>query len=248
MNTNKKNKTSTVQQLKVNPIPTAKTVKNRRKRQRRRQRLGNTNLTVVNPFYQGNAPVSRGYLRPAPRFSSMSPTRSGSEFRVVGCDYIGSVSTVSSSSADNVYRTSPANSSLFPRLEAIASIFGKYAFNGLKFIVIGKAASTQAGDMTSVMSYSTTGSALTETQVKNRVGQVTSKFWENHEMLVDCGKATVPWFPMDSTSSDTSNFGYYHFFTESAGSSVVAVADLFVEYDVEFCEALAAGDPDEPDN
>jgi hypothetical protein len=194
-----------------------------------------------------SAPVSLGYTRPPIEMRSMAPSRRGGEVRIVGCDYVGSIGTNAISTVDNVY---PLNvrSTTFPRLSAIAAVFGKHAFNRLRFYAVGKAASTLAGDMTSVTVYDGTGGGgtLTETQVKNRYRQVTSKFWENHVHEVDCSKASVPWFVSEeasATPSDTTNLGFFHFFTEAA-SSGPQVADLFVCYDVELCEAQASGDTD----
>jgi hypothetical protein len=191
------------------------------------------------------APVSLGYVQPPVGMRSLAPVRPGGEVRFTGCDYIGSVSA-GTTAADNIYSLNPLVAATYPRLQAIATIFGKYAYNRLRFYVIGKAASTQPGDMTSVTVYEEGGSnALTEAQVKNRYGQTTSKFWENHQHMVDPKKATVPWFPMDAfdASSSIGVFGWYHFFTEAVAAAI-PVADIFVEYDIEFCEARAVGDTD----
>lgn len=193
----------------------------------------------------GSAPVSLGYVQPPVGMRSAAPIKPGGEVRMVGCDYVGSVSALVTA-ADNEYSLECSNATTFPRLSAIASIFGKYSYHKLKFYVIGKAASTLPGDMTSVTVYEAGGiGSLTESQVKNRFGQVTSKFWENHLHTVDPKKATVPWFAMDSADASNSIaiFGWYHFFTEAA-AVVTPVADIFVEYDVEFCEAKAVGDTD----
>jgi len=196
----------------------------------------------------GSAPVAYGVVRPDVKFRSASPSRRGSEMRVIGCDYLGSVSTSATTAQDNTYQVAPYELSTFPRLTDIAAVFGKYAFNRLRFYVVGKAASTLAGDMTSAFAYDGLdgGTALTESQIKNRSGQVTSKFWENHVMEIDCSRATVPWFispQVESGSTDTNTFGWYHIFTEATSSGAAAVADVFVEYDVEFCEAKASSDP-----
>lgn len=211
-------------------------------RQAKRQKRTGSDLS--------SAPVSLGYVQPPVGMKSAAPSRPGGEVRFTGCDYIGSLSAGVSSS-DNAYALTPAIAGTFPRLEAVSTIFGKYAWNKLKFYVIGKAASTLAGDMTSVPVYDGTagGGALNESQVKNRSGQVTSKFWENHVMAVDCKKATVPWFNTDSsavvggTYTDVSVFGWYHIFLEAVASAA-AVADVFVEYDIEFCEAKQTSDND----
>jgi len=193
------------------------------------------------------APVSLGYGRPNVSMRSAAPSRAGGEVRIVGCDYIGSI-TADTTATDGYYELNPTNATTFPRLNAMAEVFGKYAFNRLRFYAVGKAASTQPGDMTSVTVYDgrAGGAALSESQVKNRFGQVTSKFWENHVHEVDTRKATVPWFLCQVPSgndSDTTTFGWYHFFTEAVATAS-PVADIFVDYDIEFCEAQAVADPD----
>jgi hypothetical protein len=199
------------------------------------------------PGGQRSAPVAYGYTNPPVGMRSAAPTRPGSEVRFTGCDYLGSVSAITSA-IDNSYALSAYAAGTFPRLTSVASIFEKYAWNKLRFYVVGKAASTLAGDMTSVCVYegdTAGGAQLTESQAKNRFGQVTSKFWENHVMTIDCKKATVPWFTSTQveTNDATSNFGWYHLFTEAVAATT-PVADVFVEYDVEFCDSKAAADVD----
>jgi hypothetical protein len=220
-----------------------KTAKNRRKRQRRslvRRQSTDANLPL-------NAPLSLGTRnRPTPYISSGVPSKPGSEFRVIGCDYIGSVTSSATEFNDNTYDVIPINATTFPRLSAVASVFGKYSYNKLEFIVVGKAASTVPGDMTSVFSYGDSSAGLTEAQLKNRVGQVTSKFWENHYAACDPKKATVPWYINYNNPNPTQCFGFYHLGTESTGSTIgaIPVADIWFCYDVEFCEAVEVGDGD----
>jgi hypothetical protein len=200
----------------------------------------------------GAAPVAYGQTSPAVGMRSDKPTRSGGEVRFLGCDYLGPVSTSTSAYVTTSYQVSPlgtaGNTAAFPRLSAVGSIFGKYAFNRLRYYVVGKAASTLAGDMTSAFVYEggfNPLSVATEVSLKNRYGQATSKFWENHVMEVDCRKATIPWFinaDDETAASDTNTFGYYFIGLEPTSSGVSAVADIFVEYDVEFCEAKAISD------
>jgi hypothetical protein len=223
-----------------------------RPRPRRRARQNNNSDQITstnqmkNQLVSRSAPLSQGYIRPIAKFGTMAPSKPGSEFRVVGCDYVGSVSSSATLGVDNSFPINPLSAVTFPRLSAISTVFGKYSFNKIRFIVVGKAAATVAGDMTSVISYGSLAFALTEAQIKNRVGQVTSKFWENHYMDGDPRKSTVPWFIMSVTESQVDIFGIYHLFTETTGAvvGIVPVADIFVEYDIEYCEALAIGDLD----
>lgn len=193
------------------------------------------------------APNSLAYKSmPNTLFTTKAPSRPGAQARYVGCDYIASVSA-QTTAAVTVYPIDPDNGTTFPRLSAIAGVFGKYIFNSLRVCVVAKAASTLPGTMTSVPIYEGTAAGatgLTLAQARNRESQVTSKFWENHECIIDCNKQNVKWFEMASdVASDTVRFGYYQFLTEAVAATS-AVGDLFIEYDIEFCESRAVGDLD----
>jgi len=193
------------------------------------------------------APNSLAYKSmPDTLFTTKAPSRPGAQARYVGCDYIGPV-FAGTSTGDLVNPIDPDNATTFPRLSSIATVFGKYIFNSLRVCVVGKAASTLGGTMTSVPVYEGVAAgagALTPVQARNRESQVTSKFWENHVCVFDCNKQNVKWFEMASdVASDTVRFGYYHFITEAIAATT-PVADLFIEYDIELCESRAVGDSD----
>jgi hypothetical protein len=213
---------------------------------RRRNRGQNQNRPRGNGADLPFAPNSIAYQSmPTPKIMSDKPTRPGAQVRYIGCDYIGSINTITTAALDNVYTIFPDNTTCFPRLSAMGSVFGKYIFNKLSFHVIGKAASTQSGTMTSVPvyeGYATGANPLTVLQARNRESQVTSKFWENHVMTYDCKKQPVTWFEQ-AGGQDTAVAGYFHFITEQT-AAVIAAADLFVCYDIEFCESKAASDAD----
>jgi len=216
---------------------------NRKQRGKKKNSVGNTPGSSDRSDLR-SAPLSLGYVQPPVGMRSAAPTKPGAEVRFIGCDYVGSVSA-QIAATDNPFSLDPFFAATFPRLNVVAGIFGKYSYNKLRFYVIGKAASTLPGDMTSVTVYNAGGGpVLTEGQVKNRYGQTTSKFWENHLHHVDPKKATVPWYiTSEAGGVDEVIFGFYHFFTEAA-AAITPVADIFVEYDVEFCEARAVGDTD----
>jgi hypothetical protein len=219
---------------------TAQPKRNRNKRRRAGAKQRQVNAGQINSSL---APVATGYIKPEVSFRSMAPITRGAEVRFVGCDYIGSVSTSSSAASDNVYDIIPGDTTTFPRLSNLAAIFAKYRFLGLRFFIVAKAPSTFAGDMTSCMVYEGTNSgSLSEVEVKNRVGSVTGKFWENHLFETDCGKQSLLWLENFNSADNTRVFGYYHLFTE-IGASAIPVADIFVEYDVELCDASSTSGP-----
>jgi len=174
--------------------------------------------------------------------------RKGSACRFQGCDYLG-VLTSSTTTPDIFHQPIyPGSSTVFPRLLSLALIFGKYNFNRLRFSVVGDAPSTLGGAITLTPVYESNGtsSPMSIVDARNREQQETRKFWEDFAMDFDCGKATVPWFILPGEGSGTSDpfVNYYGEIHVVADTTAVAtpVGQLFVEYDVEFCEAIAIGD------
>lgn len=194
------------------------------------------------------APASQGFgSMPNPHFRSMAPTRKGAESRFVGCDYLGSLESSTSATVDSVYAISPIVGGTFPRLSVIGTVYGKYAFNKLKFTVVGTAGSQQSGAMTGCPVYESKnagGTTLSVAQARNREGQRTTSLWQTNTVVYDCAKATLDWFPVLDTSNlqDISIWGEYHNVVDVT-STAISYGDLFVEYDIEFCEGQEAGDP-----
>lgn len=186
-------------------------------------------------------------LRPSTYFRSAEPLRKGSSVRFQGCDYINVLTT--STTTPDVYHQpiEPGNSAVFPRLVSLSLIFGKYNFNRLRFSIVGDAPSTLGGAITLAPVYESNGTsaAMSIVDARNREQQETRKFWEDFSMDFDCGKATVPWFvmPGEAGTSDptTYYFGEIHAVADTTAAAT-PVSQLFVEYDVEFCEAIAIGD------
>jgi len=141
----------------------------------------------------------------------------------------------------------PDSTSTFPRLSSIASVFRKYAFNKLRVVAVGVTSSTQAGAMTGAPTYESPtdgATAITIAEARNREGQDTTKLWEVNVVEFDTRKASVPWYTVITTGNDAdiSFFGEYHNVVDMT-SAALAYADLFIEYDVEFCEGASQADP-----
>ncbi len=200
-------------------------------------RNGNVNLLMR------QAPVSEPYIAPEPGFKSLPPLTKGASVRYVGCDYIGSDSSSSSAaSTGSLYGLAALNSTTFPRLSNIADTFLKYRYNRLRFHMIGKSASTQAG--TGAWASFVTDAAVTsitvntEAIIKNAQGALVMKGWESgfHDVLVDIGGQK--WY---NTDQDTAEFTYgalAHYIPQTTASGDLSW-DVYVEYDVEFGEAVS---------
>lgn len=226
--------------------PTKPKAKSKRSRPARQANPPMPKAMRGQPLVAAQPRMSR--LRATPYFGTKAPTRKGATARYVGCDYIGVLTA--STSVNDIFKSavSPGNTTLFPRLSAMAPIFQKYAFNKLRAYIVGDASSTQGGAITAVPCYESSGtpSSLTVAQARNREQQETRKFWEDFTMDFDCGKATVPWFiaaGAAGASGVVAYFGELHIVADLVATAV-AVGQLYIEYDVEFAEAVVAGDPE----
>jgi len=136
------------------------------------------------------------------------------------------------------------NATTFPRLAAISAVFEQFAFNRLSFKMVGDAAATQAGSYTGVVVYNHSDAGMTGAQIRNEEKSVTRKFWDDGETAADTKRAQIPWFStIGGEGGVSTTFGDFHLFTEGTASAV-PVVNLFVCYDVEFCQGQASGSPD----
>lgn len=192
-----------------------------------------------------SAPVALSYDQPKIGFKTAAPTRKGASARVVGIDYVGPYATnaVANTYGDYVFEVYPNNSTLFTRLGTIALAYELFAFNKCRLRAVGVAASTLPGSMTVAPDMYPNGSGFTAAGIRNQEGQVTKKFWETAACDYDCSRATRPWFLVDpsGTASDTdSKLGDFHLGLDGTATPSTVVCDLFVEYDIEFAQCVAA--------
>lgn len=191
---------------------------------------------------RNDMPALRDYRRPSVFMRSDKPKRKGASVRIIGCDYVGPVSSVMGTAADNVFVIQASLATTFPRLSAIADVFELYNFNKLSFHCVGIPGFDQPGAYTQSIDYESAGSAFTATQIRNQEGQVTEKFPNNSVVEANCDRAVAPWFTTDGVGS-TAPFGDYHLLTDATTTAIPAV-DLFVCYDCEFAQGQAVGTPE----
>ncbi len=191
-----------------------------------------------------NAPVALSQYQPLVGFRTAAPVTKGASARYTGCDFLGTISSGASGVAnDNVYLVTPKNSTTFPRLSSVAAAFELYKFLKVRAIAVGKQASTIAGSHTLAPDLYPDGDAFTAAEVRNEEQQQTKKFWETCVMDFPCARGTRTWFLTDNAGTadpPDAKLGELHYYTDATGVTQVVVADLFIEYDVEFAQAQIA--------
>jgi len=191
---------------------------------------------------------SYGSTRPNTGMRSAAPTRKGAEARIIGCDFI-TQQAAQIAFSETVYQMDPWNAGSFPRLEAISKNYGKAIFNKLKIICVGTLPTTQGGCVTMAPVYEGSVDALTSIQARNRADQNTYRFWETADMVFNCAKFAYNWYTDNATIVDAFDLEFpcsAHVQTDGIGY-VAGAIDLFVEYDIEFCEASLNTDNASPD-
>jgi hypothetical protein len=191
-----------------------------------------------------NAPVALSQYQPKVGFKSAAPVTKGASARITGCDYVGALSSTGGAFSDQAFRVTPLNNGLFTRLWAMATVFELYKFLKIRPILVGKAASSQAGSMTLAPDLYPDSDAFTAAEMRNEEGQSTTKTWEVCAMDYPCARGTRVWFLTDNANTANatdSDLGELHVGCDSLGAGAVVFADLFIEYDIEFAQAQVSG-------
>ena len=198
-------------------------------------------IMICDP-YEPFAPVATATARPQVGMRSVPPSRDATA-RFEGVDYIDSIDSSSSNATIGLYQDIRAlNATMFPRLAAIADVFLRYRLRKLRFHLIGKSASTQAG----VIGFGSViddlqGAVVTITtdeQVKNTEGCLVIKGWENGSHNVKVSAGGVKWYTTD-TQGIPDGYGAVFISVPQTTNAGDLSWDLYVEYDVEFSESLA---------
>lgn len=219
--------------------------KTQKKKQIKSERSGEVSL--LTPVR--SAPVSVGYRNPGPRMRAMMPQHGGCS-RFEGVDFVGSLASKVSTPTIGVYKTITmehfsTETALFPRLVAIASAYAKYKLLKLRIHMVGTSASTQAGvgAFSSLIIDSQASGAVLNTDpiIKNLEGCIVLKGWESGFHDVKLSAQGFKWYNVDV---DGDAGGPY-----TPGVIVVSIPtttnagdlswDVFIEYDIEFNEAVS---------
>lgn len=192
------------------------------------------------------APLAMDTSRPQVSMSFKTPTHRGSEGRVTGIDYIGTFNSALAFSL-NIFNLNPRIASVFPRLSGIATVWRRYYFRKLRFHLFGINAATQSGytAMSSLVTddLATLVTPSTEAQVLNMENLAIGRPWSYVVHTVNLGGLGLEWYTTDVTAS-SSEFGEAigRAFLALPGTTLVAdiKVQLYVEYDVEFCQRISS--------
>ncbi len=124
----------------------------------------------------------------------------------------------------------------------MADLFLRYRWKKLVYHFIGKSASTQAG-VGAWASFildgnSTTITVNTEAIIKNAKNALVLKGWESGRHEVEVSAQGPRWYNNDADSVPFSPGNLAHFLPQTTANSDLSW-DVYVEYDVEFCEPVA---------
>lgn len=189
-------------------------------------------------------PVAESIQTPRPRFRAATPTQGGCA-AYEGVDYVGSLGSLAASVTAGIYQgISPSNLTLFPRLSAIADVFARYTIKKMKLHALGRSASTQAGNLAlSSLMLDNDGTVIvanTEALIKNMEGCLVLRGWESGSHVVDCGALGMKWYNTDVGALHQTIGAIYRYISQTTANNDLNW-DLYVEYEVEFDEALAGG-------
>lgn len=198
-----------------------------------------------NPRRQNiDAPVAMATRVPRVYFGSVSPTRGGS-LRIRGCDYYGTLNSSTLDSTSAVGSISLGSSSIFPRLAEIAKVFLKFRFDKLIVRLIGRTASTQAGNcglmsLVNDLPASAETDVLNEAIVKNTENCLVVKGWENGDHRVPLEASGYKWYMVDENDTG-SKFSQGSIWRTIPGTTSVGDLswDVYLEYECEFDEAVS---------
>lgn len=188
---------------------------------------------------RGNLPVALSMYQPTVVFKTAAPVTKGASARIVGCDYVGAFNSAIAAD-DQVIEITPKNAVAFPRLSAIATAFELYKFLKCRVTMVGLAGATTTGSMSLAPDLYPDGTDFTVAEARNEEGAAICKFWETKSMDFPCVRGTRQWFLTDNAGIATDNdakLGDVHFSTDALG--VQTVADLYIEYDIEFAQGQA---------
>jgi len=217
---------------------------------RRRGRRGNGYPVDRSEMTMSNtggliAPMATEYTRPKVYQNTRKPSRPGAEASLTGCDFVGTFSSALTEKTLE-FDLNALDSSVFPRLCAIASVWRRFVFTRLTFHLFGIAAATQNGfgAMASIVTDDLGGLSTIsgETEVLNMENCALVRPWSGVSHQVNCKAEGLKWYTCSPTASSTT-YGdaigrafLYLPATTVAGDIQIQV---YVSYDVEFSQRVA---------
>lgn len=163
--------------------------------------------------------------------------RDGADASVAGCDYVGSVASSAAAVTISAYVLNPGNTTLFPRLSAMADTFMRYRFRKLRAFLVGRASATQSGlvSMASI-AYELGNPAQPTTQAEvNNIKDVSLiKPWGCGSHDVDLKVLGLQWNSVDGTAGTGDFSGRLWIATPQTAVAGDITWDLWIMYDVDF--------------
>lgn len=203
--------------------------------------LKRTKTTRVKPSSSGKR-ANRAPVADVPTISGTSRP-----LRIQETERIGTItanSTAGSFKADG-YVLNPANTTTFPWLSSIASLYDKYKFHKLKFSYINNAPTNVAGNVSLAVDFDTLDtSPATSVAMSNLAKFKTFAPWKSETLEIPVNRrGNNLWLYTEDTQAQantnvdlkTYNLGKFYVSTEGMSASQVA-GYLVVEYDVELLD------------
>jgi hypothetical protein len=176
------------------------------------------------------------------------PTWSGQSksLRIHQMERIANV-TSNSTTAGNFkadsYEINPANSTTFPWLSSIASLFDKYKFHKLRFFFINNSPTSIAGNVTMAVDFDTLDAVPANgVAMSNLAKFVSFSPWKSEELNIPVNRRgnnswlyTANSIPL-GTDAKTYNLGNFLVSSEGISSTDYLLGYLCVEYDVELLD------------
>lgn len=228
-------------------------VKNQKQKSKAQDRLNVvervSSKTSQKPVAQKQIGIGMAEERNIPRvyFKSMNPS-DDADLRYVGCDFMGTLSSAAGAatigSNGDIH---PKNTSLFPRLSAIADLFVKYRFKRLRWYIVGESATTQAGSgaFGSAVNDGLGGALVVNTDaiVRNSEGVVILRGWETGCHEVDVKSSGLKFLSVDWDAAASGTGSILGLLFSSIPATPAGAGSLswsvYLEYDIEFAEAFS---------
>lgn len=185
------------------------------------------------------APAAMDACRPEISQRFLTSSYKGSEGKVIGVDFVGTVNSATSFQIIS-YILNARNATTFPRLSAIASAFRRFKFQRLRFHMFGLAGSNNGGYIacTSIITddLGTQATPSTEAQILNSEGVALARPWSFTTHDVDVDAQGLEWYSTDVSAAAT-EFGeapgLAYFYTSATTVAGDNSWQVYVEYEVD---------------
>lgn len=218
-------------------------------RKAKKKQSGNVNVNVRVEKPKGSTQRKQKMTR---NTSSVMPLRSNSRYPQVhfstgagkdgetivrGLEVLGEIGTTANFTLQQSLSINPSNSSLFPKLSALARTFEQYHFRKLRFRFISGAPATLSGSFMHYIDYDVNDAPATSSiqLLANQTSLVTSVA-VNNEIAYDVTRQMLPKMFMNSSTTDSSSLresfgGFYRVYTDKGAASPSFAGYLYVEYE-----------------